>query len=191
MGGPSSQEKKAQRDTSQQQLQIGQQYAGMAKSELNRMNELQQPTVDFYSGIIKAAQGGDYGGLITAAGPTVSNITQQAENAKENIYNTVPAGAGRDYALAAAKSGTAGNISGTLNQLFLSAFPQLSQIGGQAGQVGLNEAGAALSGLSGGAQTNQAMMNQEAQQKASTMGFFGSLAGAAGAAAGGGAFGSL
>lgn len=185
MGGPSSSDKAQERSDSAQQAKIGQEYADMAKSELHKQNELQQPAIDYYKGIIDAGNSGDYSKLITAAGVPISNITQQGEQAKEQIYNNIPAGAGRDAALAQLHTGKAGSIASTLNQIYTSAFPQLSNLGTQAGQTGLQETGASLRGLEGSANTTNTVMQADAQSKASTMGFLGALAGGAGTAAGG------
>lgn len=185
MGGPSKQDKTQEQQDSAAQAKIGQEYADMAKSELQKQNQLQQPSIDYLTGIINAGNSGDYSKLITAAGAPISNITQQAQQSKEQIYNNIPAGAGRDAALAQTRTATGNNVASTLNQVYLSAFPQLAGLGTQAGQTGLQETGASLRGYEGSANTTNNVMQADSQSKASTMSFLGALAGAGGSALGG------
>ena len=103
--------------------------------------------------------------------------------------NTVPAGAGRDYALAQAQLGEGSQNAGLLNQLYTGALQSNAALGSQALGAGLQEQGATLSAASGATSaygaSNQAYGNiqqVQAQKKAATMGFLGSLAGGAGAA---------
>lgn len=92
--------------------------------------------------------------------------------------NNIPAGAGQQAALAQLpiQEGTANATA--LNSAYQSALGNLTQIGSLFGSTGLQEAGAGLSGLQGAASTTSSIGNQQAQGKASTMGFLGELAGA-------------
>jgi hypothetical protein len=146
------------------------------------MNTLEKPAIDYYSNLVNSANSGNYNALVRSAGPVLGNITQQQQSAKENIYSNAPAGAGRDYALAMLPQNTAGQVSSALNSSYTTGLNTLAQLGAGYGSVGLQEAGAGLSGLSGASQTQGSVMNAQAQTKASTMGFLGSLAGAGGQA---------
>lgn len=160
-----------------QQTQLGQQYAGLAQQSLSQMNTLEQPAISYYSNLVNSANSGNYNALVQAAGPTLGTIAQQQNAAQENIYANVPAGAGRDYALAMLPQNTAGQVSQTLNQQYTGGLQSLAQLGAGYGSVGLQEAGAGLSGLSGASQTQNTVMQSQQQSKAATMGFLGSLAG--------------
>jgi hypothetical protein len=142
---------------------------------------MMQPLVSTESNIINAANQGNYGGLITAAGPQIGAMSTQLQQARSQIMNTLPPGAARDYAISQlpvqAQIAQANILGGAFNQ----AEQTLAQLGtGQQG-FGLQSAGAGLtaSGQQQTAQTN--IMNAQAQSKATTMGFLGALAGAGGA----------
>jgi hypothetical protein len=191
VGGPSGSDKKSERTDASGQQGIGSQFSTMAQNELTRMNQLEAPATSFYGNLVKAGNSGDYSKLIAANAPQFTAISQQGQAAKENIYNTLPPGAARDYALGSLDTSKANSVASNLNSTYMSAFPALAQLGSQAGNTGLQEAGASLRGFEGAATTTNNVMSQDAASKASTMGFLGSLAGAAGSAAGGGAFGKL
>jgi hypothetical protein len=191
MSGPNVQ---PSQNIATQQTQLGQQYASLAQQSLSQMNTLEQPAISYYSNLVNSANSGNYSALVQSAGPTLGTIAQQQNAAQENIYANVPAGAGRDYALAMLPQNTAGQVASTLNQQYTGGLQNLAALGSGYGSVGLQEAGAGLSGLSGASQTQNSVMNAQAQSKASTLGFLGSLTGAAASVATGGlsgAFGSL
>ncbi len=177
----------------QQQAQQGQQWLDFSKQRIARSDVLQQPLVDFYSGI---AKGGPQ--TLTAAAPLIGQIDSAAKQTQENIYNTVPAGAARDVAMAQQEISKGQQIGGTLNNTYQTALQQLGALGTGQAQLGLQEAGAGFTGtgqagtlFGQGQSALQNIMTAQNQRKSSTMGFFGSLVGAAGMAAGGGAFGAL
>ena len=179
MSGPATQ---PSQNIATQQTATGQQFGVLAQQSLQQMNTLEAPAINYYSGLVNSANQGNYNQLVQSAGPTLGNITQQQNAALENIYSNVPAGAGRDYALAMLPQNTAGQVAQTLNSSYTGALSNLAQLGAGYGSTGLQEAGASLSGLSGASQTQGTVMNAQAQSKASTMGFLGALAGAGGQA---------
>lgn len=177
---------------SQEQIQLGRDVFGQSQQELQRSHTLQQPLIDFYQGILDAGKTGDYSSIISAGGVPLKQTAQGAETAKANIMNSVPEGAGRDYALANLERGKQDSISSIINQIYMGAAPALANIGSGAAQVGLQELGGSISSLGGassslsGASSSYGnIANQQAQGKATTMGFLGNLAGAAGTAFGG------
>ena len=173
----------SQTQLGQQQVGLEQQYANLAQQQLNTATTLDQPLVNFNNSIL----GGNQQALIAAAGPQLGNIATQTQSSEANIMNTVPAGAGRDYALAQAQLGEGSQNAGLLNQLYTGALQSNAALGSQALGAGLSEQGATLSAASGATSaygaSNQAYGNiqqVQAQKKAATMGFLGSLAGGAG-----------
>src|SRR4029077_16443219 len=127
--------------------------------------------------------------LATAAIP-IAQIAQGNQQARENILDSQPAGAARDFALAGLKRDQSAQTSGLLNNTYLSAFPTLAGLGTTNAQIGLQQLGGGLSGLSGGASslggagTQIGKLNQmQANQKASWLGSLGGLAGTLGGAA--------
>jgi len=183
----SKQAEQIQLSTAQSQLGLEQQYAQMAQDYLSYAKNLEQPFVSRNM----ALTSGSPTAAISAAGPQLGQIAQAGQAAKENIYNTVAPGAGRDVALSQLPMQTYSQQAGYLNNLVNSAFGNLAQLGSAQQGVGLNLAGAGIS--SGGLSTQSAgqVAQTEQQKKASTMDFVGSLINAAGSAAGGGAFGHL
>ena len=183
MGGNSAQD--TQKDITKQQLGIEQQYLGMAQQNLQQEQALAAPQIAYNTSLVSAAQKGDYSGLISAAGPAMGTIASTNKQAQEAVYDNIPAGPGRDYALAASKRGEATDVSTTLNQLFQNALQGNTNIGMQKAGIGLQESGAGLNAGSLASSSNAAIMLAQEAGKSSSMGAFGSLLGAAGQAAGG------
>jgi hypothetical protein len=184
MGGDQGQGQ--QNQITQQQLGVEQQYLGMAQNQLTQEQTLTAPQKTYNTGVINAAESGNYSNLISAAGPATGTIAQTEKQAQEQIMNSVPAGPGRDYALAASKQGEATQMSTTLNQLFQNALQSNTNIGLASAGIGLQETGAGLNSANIASQSNQAVMSANEQAKSSTMSMIGQLAGAGGAAVSGG-----
>lgn len=182
MGGGASQTEQTSSNLANTEAGIAQQYLNLSQTQLAQGQALQQPLINFYKGVTS----GDQNALLTAAAPQIGNITQQNEAAKASIWNNIPAGAGRDAALAQQKVGQAGQVANTLNTTYNSALTGLAQLGSGQQGVGLQEAGAGFTGVSGAQSAYGNVMQTQEQQKASTMGLIGSIVGgAAGVATGG------
>lgn len=183
MGG--GKERKASMDMqsgiARDQLATSKQYLDLATQEQGRRSTLQQPTIDFYSKIVS----GDPNARMTAAAVPLGDIAKGARGAREGIMDSVPRGAGRDFALAQNENQKYSQSADYLNKAFMGAFPALAGLGTEAGQVGLQNTGAGMRGAEAGANTNSGVLQTQAQQKAAQLGVIGSLAGAGGAAAGG------
>lgn len=147
----------------------------------------QAPLVSFLQSII----GGNSTTTQQAIAPALGTITNQTVKNRENIYDTTAPGAGRDVLLGQNKLNQGAQVASTTNNAFLSAFPELAQLAGANTNAGLGLTGAGITSLSNAGSTTGSVLNSQEQQKASTLSIFGDLAGAAGAAAGGGAFGHL
>lgn len=188
MGGPSKHLQQSQEKLADSQATAAQQFANLSQQSLSQMNTLTQPAVNHDMGLINAANSGNYSQLIQAAGPTVGANSQAAQQAAQNIRNNIPAGAGQQAALAQIPFQLGNANAGALNQAYTGALGNLTQIGAAYGGVGLNEAGISTNSANAAGSAYGQIGNEQAQSKATTMGFLGSLAGAAGTAAGGGAF---
>lgn len=149
------------------------------------MQALTAPQIASSTGIVNAANSGNYAGLIQAAGPAVGTNNQAGAAAKQQILNTIPAGAGQQAALAQLPYQVANANAGSLNSAYQGALSNLTQIGAAYGGVGLSEAGAGTSAANSGQAGYSAIGNEQAAGKADTMGFLGQLAGGAGTAVGG------
>ena len=203
MSGPKLPEQQ-QLGAEQQQL-LGQEVfasqgtLGQMQSILNpliqtyeQQQQLQQPAIQFAQELAS----GDPSKVTQAAGPQLSQIAQQYAGAKQNILDTTPKGAAQDFALMQAPqqqaNTTASLLGGEVNQgmntllgLGQNAQSAEGNIASGLGGLSMQQLGAGLTAGGQASQTNQSVMQAQAQQKATTMGFLGQLAGAAGTAAGG------
>ena len=162
-----------------------QQYAktlsDQAQASMDQRNKLQAPAIAQLTKIVS----GDKNALTSATSVPIGQLAKSAQASKENIYDQIPAGAGRDVALAQNTMSKNSGVASFLNQTYMNAFPALAQMGSESGNVGLQQTGASLNSMSGSTNAYGQVMNADAQNKASTMGLVGSLAGAGGMAASG------
>lgn len=179
MGGGSERKATDARQTAiaQSQYQTGQDLTKSGQDITSQGLSLFNPAIDFYKNLAS----GDYSKMIQAAAPMLSNIAKQYTSVKQNIMDTTPSGAGRAFSLASLGRDQANSNAGALNNAYLSAFSGLAGLGNTIGGIGLQETGAGLRGTEGAAQTNAQLQQVQQQRKASQLGFFGSLAGAAAA----------
>ena len=170
---------------SQQQNALESQYLQFAQQRFNQGDILQQPLISK----LQSLTSGDPNAVISAAGPELGNIAKSGQAAKANIFNTIPAGAARDFALSQVPMQQYSQTAGYLNNIINQAPQELAQIGSAQQGLGTTLTGAAQgfgtlgtsqAGLAGTTAYNQQQI--AAQQKASTLGFIGSLAGATGSA---------
>jgi hypothetical protein len=171
--GGKTQSQGTQEAITQQQLQIGQRQQAVSEEDRARALELEQPAIDFSKALIS----GDPGTLMTAAAPIIGNVARGYQKTKDSIFDTVAPGAGRDFAVASLERDRPAATATTLNQLITGAYDKLANIGSGFGSFSLSELGAGLRGFEGASSTNQALMQNEAQRKSSTMSFLGSLVG--------------
>ncbi len=203
MGGPNLQ---PTQQLGQQQQQLFGNQVGLSQQQLGQMQGILQPLISQYTqqealqqpaiNMITGLTSGDPNKVVEAAAPIISPITQQFAQAKENIQDTAPRGAAKDFALQQLpiqqSTAVAGAETGAIQSAFQTelgigqgAQGALGNIASGLGGLSLQELGA---GLTAGGQAGsefQNLMQAQNQQKATTMGFLGNLAGAAGTAAGG------
>jgi hypothetical protein len=168
------------------QVALGNRLADQSQKMLDTQQAYQAPYAKFLQGII----GGDTNSKIATAAVPIAQIAQGSQQAKENILDTQPAGAARDFALAGLKRDQSAQTSGFLNTAYLNAFPTLASLGTTNAQIGLQQLGGGLTGLSGGsssfggAGTQLGNLNQmQANQKSGILGGLGGLASTIGGAA--------
>lgn len=177
MSGPSSSNINTQNQIAQQQLQIAQTENTQSQADKAQMEALIKPATDFYTSVTTDKQSN-----LAASAPQVAAITTGQKQAKEQIYNDVPAGPGRDVALAQNDQAAAGQVAATKNVTYTSALDKLANIGSGLGSFSLQELGGGLNAFSGAATTNNSVIQQQQQSKASSLGLIGSLAGGVGTA---------
>lgn len=146
----------------------------------------QNPLQNFLKGII----GGDSTATNQAIAPVIGNITKQTNATRENIYDTTAPGAGRDVLLGQNLQNQGSQVASATNSAFLSAFPELAQLGATNTSAGLGLTGASISSLGNSATTSGTVLNSQVQQKAQSTQLLGSLASTAGDIATGGVSGA-
>jgi hypothetical protein len=134
---------------------------------------------------------GDPAALARANAPAIQSITSASNSAKKNITQDMPRGGERNLALEEADLSKGAQISGLTTGSYTSSFGSLAGLGGQNVSQGTAATGTGLQGMNAAANQFGQLQQLNNEQKATQLGFFGSLAGAAGTAAGGGAFGTL
>lgn len=158
-----------------------------SNASLARGQAYQEPLVHFLQSII----GGNSTTTNQAMAPVLGQIATRNQQAGEQIRTQLPAGAARDYALAGLVRDKGTQVAGATNSTFLSAFPQLAQIGGQETNSGLQAAGASISSR-GNAGTGAAnLLQSDVRQQEAKMNAITSLASTAGSVATGIPFGKI
>lgn len=184
MGG--GKERKAsmqmQTDLAKQQNATSQEYLNLAKQEQAQRTALQQPSIDHYMKLIS----GNPSERMNAVAVPLGDLAKTTKSAREATYDTTPRGAARDFALSQLPMQQSSQSAELLNKAYNSAFPALSNLGTEAGQVGLQQTGAGMRSGEAAAGTNAGIMQNQQQQKASQLGMIGSLAGLGASAATGG-----
>ena len=132
-----------------------------------------------------ALASGNRSAATAAAMPTISQLTGGFNSAQQQIMNNMPAGAGRDAALATLAGQRATTTGGAEASAVQQAPQNLFNAGTSIGGMSLQELGAALAGNQGAAQTNNQIAQLGAAQTGSLLNFFSGLAGAAGSVYGG------
>lgn len=124
--------------------------------------------------------GGDPNALARANAPAIQGITQATNSAKQNIVQNNTRGGERNLALEEADLSKGAQIGNLTTQSYTNAFGNMAQLGGQNVGQGTAATSAGTQALNAGASQYGNLLNINAQDKASTMGFLGSLAGAGG-----------
>jgi hypothetical protein len=183
LGGPSASTRAQQSALVNAQTAEAQSLTNLSNAAIGNYQSETAPLVNYDQGLIKAANSGDYSQVISANAPAITNVNQQAAAAKQNIIQSIPAGPGRDAALAALPAQTGSQVASTLNSGYQNALSQLATIGNQSASIGLQGAGGALSGLQGASGSNVQLGQMQAA--ASPWNIVSSLAGGLGQAASG------
>lgn len=197
-GGPNYGQEQSIASSQQNLAQEQAAIAGPAQANANDLYNLTKPGLATAESYYNKLATGNPSAIQTAIAPASEKIAASSEAAKQNILRTTPRGGEQNLALEQADIAKASGIGTLATTAYTGSFPALASLAGEGVGLSLNELQSALSAFSGsgtslaGAGTTAGnVANQQAEGKASTLGLVGSLAGAAGTAAGGGAFGSL
>ncbi len=155
-----------------QQLGVASQAGAQSAQNYQQMQSLIAPLI----GQQTALASGNRQQALAAAMPVISQISAGFNGAKQQIMNSLPPGAARDTALANLQTQKATGIGNAQASMVQQAPGQLAGIGTTLGGMSLQELGAQLSGLGGGASTNLGAGQMAAEQQQSMLSFFSSLA---------------
>jgi hypothetical protein len=182
MGGPSSSTENTQNQITQQQLSLEQQQQQQSNQLFNLSYPGLQTASQYYTNLASGAPQA----IATATAPAVGQINAASQSAVQQIQQNMPRGGAEQLAVSNVEQQRAGQIGNLATQSYTGAFPALASLSQGGMGLSINEIANAISAGSVASGSNANLMNAQAQGKASTMGFFGSLAGAAGLAASGG-----
>jgi hypothetical protein len=160
-----------------QQLNVASQAGQRSAADYAQYKQTIQPLIKQQL----ALASGDRQEALSAAMPVIAQLASGFQRAKQQIMNTMPAGAARDRALADLLTQQYGTIAGTQADLVQKAPTVLATtVAPMAQQNALQELGAQLSGLQSGSQTNFQAGQLAAQQQKQLIDLFTSLAQVAG-----------
>ena len=179
MGGPKKQIQTAS-DITQRQLSLAEEQARRERESYQEMQRLRQPLIQQQTALASGNRQEAMGAIL----PILQQIGSGFHAARQQILNTLPPGAARDRALADLDMQAFSNIGAAQAATVGEAPKILASLGSESGGFGLQQLGAALAGMAGASQTNTAAAQIKAQQQASWLDFFGSLARTAGGVAG-------
>jgi superoxide dismutase len=164
-------------NTSKSLINFGQGFANTSlaggTANINQGTSLLQPGIQYNQSMAS----GDQTKMTQAAAPLLTNIADQASTARQDIYNSAPAGAARTFALSSLARGVGTQNAGAMNNAYTQSFGNLSNYGQQLNSLGLQQQGAALSGAGLSSQTNLGQQQSNNQAKAATTNAFAGLAG--------------
>lgn len=190
MGKPSGESQQLQ----DAQTQLAQQMAATGKQstqEGSTLFNLALPGLEQSEAYYGKLASGDPAALSRANAPAIQSIGKESASAKKNIVQDQPRGGERNLALEEADITKGAQISNLTTGSYASSFGSLAGLGGQNVGQGTAATATGLQGENAAANQYGQLGQLQNEQKATQLGFFGSLAGAAGTAAGGGAFGTL
>lgn len=176
MGGRNRQAEMAQARLSGAFESAMREQMDMARRNIQRMEQYQQPMVDFYGRIVS----GDRQAMMTSAAPLLANYDLARRAYEGNIYESTTYGPVRDYLLGSTARSFNAAKAQVLNELFTSALQGMAGLGAQYGDFGLANLGAATQFGAGAGDMNRTLIDAATQRAAARWGALGQLAGALG-----------
>jgi hypothetical protein len=146
----------------------GQQLFGMALPGLEKAEN--------YYGTLAS---GDPNAIARANAPAIQAISGKTAAAKENILKDMPRGGARTLGLEQADISQGAQESNLETGSYLSSFGSLAQLGGQNVGQGTSAIGTGMQGMNAAANQYGQLQQIDNEQKATQLGFIGSMAGSA------------
>lgn len=179
MGGPSAKQQNTQNELTQEQITLAQQQ----QAQSDKVSGIVTPGLSTAENYYAALASGDPSKIMSAIAPSVNAIATQDAATKQQITATMPRGGAEELALAQTDIAKASQVGNLATTAYTSSFPALASLAQGGLGISVNEIANAISSFGGASQSNLGAMNTAAEGKASTMGFFSNIVGAAGVAA--------
>ena len=152
--------------------------AAQSTQEGSQLFNLALPGLEKSTSYYGKLASGDPTALATANAPAIQSITGQSNDQLKNIMQNAPRGGARDLAIADADLSKGAQISNLTTGSYTGAFPSLASLGGQNVSQGNAATSTGLQGLNSAANQYGNLQQLNNQQKATSLGFISSLAGA-------------
>lgn len=175
MGGGNKELDRAQSNAINFQTDLGKDLVALGRDEFGRKKELQAP----YEKQQRDLATGNIGTMMSTMSVPMGMFKQQAKASRDQIMNTMPPGAARDYALAELDRNEVGGTYDFLRSAYLQAPVNLAQLSTEAGNFGLQATGQGANDINSGITGRQGQMQVAAQRQAAWMGMIGNIAGMA------------
>lgn len=175
MGGPSAAVQNAQT----QQAQAAAAQSKQATAESAQLYGMTLPGLDTAVQHYSEIASGNPQAIFAANAPAVGQINAQAAQAQQAIQENVPRGGAQELALAELPAETAGQIGTLATTSYEQSFPALANLASGTMSASQGEQSIALNATNSAATSYGNIAEQQAQGKASTMGFLSSAVGGA------------
>lgn len=175
IGGVKDEDRKQQRQLAESQNAVSQEQLALARADRAQRDTLQAPLI----GQLQKITSGDRKTQLSAIAPQIGEINRGFAAAKENILSSVPSGAAREFALSQMEREKPAQVATLFNTTYTGGLDKMANLGSGLGAFSLQELSAGLKAGELAGNTRGQIMQQDAQAKAATLGFLGSLAGGA------------
>jgi hypothetical protein len=172
-GGISDSVKQSELGIAQQSVDIAKQQQANSQQEFNTAFPGFQQAENYYSKLAT----GDPAAISRAIAPAAQQIDAQSTATAQRIDQDSPRGGAKNLALEENQINKGAQIGQLASQGYLSSFQNLAGLAGQGVGESTSSAGTALSGLSNAGNQYSNVAQQQAEGKATQLGFISSLAG--------------
>lgn len=172
-GGISQSTQDAEVGIAQQDVGIAQQQQANSQQEFNASFPGFQQAENYYSKLAT----GDPAAISRAIAPAAQQIDAQSTATAQRIEQDSPRGGAKNLALEENQINKGAQVGQLASQGYLSSFQNLAGLAGQGVGESISSSGTAISGLSAGGNQYSNVAQQQAEGKASQLGFISSLAG--------------
>ena len=176
MGKPSGEDQQlqaAQANLANVMSATGQQSAQEGSTLFNLALPGLQQSESYYGKLAS----GDPNALARANAPAIQSITGQSNQQLQNIMQNSPRGGARDLAISEADLSKGAQISNLTTGSYTGAFPSLASLGGQNVSQGNQATSTGVQGMNAASNQYGQIQQISNEQKATQLGFWGSMGG--------------